>query len=334
MLRLRCQTSEMNAKSTELSERIKALASSAGFDRCGIASAGPMPREAYLRDWLSRGYAGTMGYLHRHTASRVDVRAWLPWARSVLVVALNYKQPAPPKPDDVPRGRVAMYAWGEDYHVVLRERLEALAATLHCEMGGQFHVCVDTSAILERELALAAGVGWIGKNTMVLHEGLGSYFFLGEIITDLELTPDAASLDHCGTCTRCLDACPTQAFVAPYQMDASRCISYLTIEHRSAIDPALAAKLDDWVFGCDVCQDVCPHNRHAPDTSEPRFRLPVMQKAALDAAHPLLEDVAGWNEADYAAAVSGKATDRARLDMWRRNAEIARNHSNLEPGKT
>ncbi|MBK8266824.1 MAG: tRNA epoxyqueuosine(34) reductase QueG [Planctomycetes bacterium] len=299
----------------------------------GIASADPMPREAYLRDWLARGYAGTMGYLHRHTASRVDVRAWLPWAKSVIVVALNYRQPAPAKPDDMPRGRVAMYAWGEDYHVVLRERLEALAAALQNDVGGQFQVCVDTSAILERELAMAAGVGWIGKNTMVMHEELGSYFFLGEIITDLELAPDAPSLDHCGTCTRCLDACPTQAFIAPYQMDASRCIFYLTIEHRSAINPALSAKMDDWVFGCDVCQDVCPQT-DMRDTSEPRFRLPVLQEAAPDAAYPLLEDVTGWNEADYVAAVSGKATDRARLDMWRRNAEIARTHSNLGPQKS
>lgn len=312
----------------ELSRRIKELAESAGLDRCGIATAGPMPREAYFREWLGRGAAGTMGYLHRHVDSRVDVRAWLPWAKSVVVVALNYKQPEPPRPDVGPCGRVAMYAWGEDYHVVLREKLELLAGgmrSLAAEFGvadeSRFQICVDTSAVIERELAAAAGVGWIGKNAMVLHERLGSYFFLGEIITDLQLTADSPSLDHCGTCTRCLDACPTQAFTAPYQMDASRCISYLTIEHRSAIDPALAAKMGDWVFGCDVCQEVCPHNRHTPDGHEARFAIRD-NGGGVEAAFPRLDQVAGWDETAYRMAVSGKATDRARFDMWRRNAAI------------
>ncbi len=303
----------------DASTRVKQIADEIGFDRCGIAAAGPIPRGDYFREWLARGHAGTMGYLHRHTDSRVDVRAWLPWARSVIVVALNYHQTPPERPADEPRGRVAMYAWGEDYHDVMRDRLDRMVDRLRASWasadGGadapltrqsamssdaaglaaspvprptrdgealssgaaepRFHVCVDTSAVIERELAAAAGVGWIGKNTLVMHEALGSYFFLGEIFTDRVLTPDPPAVDHCGSCRRCLDACPTQAFTAPYAMDASRCISYLTIEHRSAIDSAIASRMGDWVFGCDICQDVCPHNAHAPETREQRFRIGV-----------------------------------------------------------
>lgn len=297
---------------------VKTLAADLGFARCGVAPAAPIRRGDYFRQWLAEGRAGTMGYLHRHVGSRIDVRDWLPQARSVIVCALNYHQQTPPRPDERPRGRVAMYAWGEDYHVVMREKLEALVARLRDHLGGSFEarVCVDTSAIIERELAAAAGIGWIGKNTMVLHEELGSYFFLGEVVTDLALTPDRPSPDHCGSCTRCLDACPTGAFPAPYQMDARRCISYLTIEHRGTIDSPLADKLDDWVFGCDVCQQVCPFNRDAPLTQEPRFA------ADGDAAWPALDDIQSWDEVDYRAKVRGRALDRAWQHMWKRNAAI------------
>ena len=303
----------------ERSHRIKTLAGQLGFDRCGIAAAAPIPRGDFFREWLASGHAGTMGYLHRHVESRIDLRRWLPAANSVVVVALNYKQTVTPKPADQPRGKTAMYAWGEDYHVVVREKLERLASQLRDEWGQPFEyrICVDTSAITERELAAMAGIGWIGKNTLVLHQQLGSFFVLGEMICDLELTPDAPETDHCGTCTRCLDACPTQAFPKAYEMDARKCISYLTIEHRGVIDPALASKLGDWVFGCDVCQEVCPFNREAPEMREPRFQ-------ASDAvAFPVLNDILGWDEELYASHVNGRAADRARRMMWKRNAEIA-----------
>lgn len=216
-----------------------------------------------------------------------------------------------------------MYAWGEDYHVVLREKLDALVARLRDVIAEPFQarVCVDTSAIVERELAASAGIGWIGKNTMVLHPRLGSFFFLGEIITDLELTPDEPMPDRCGTCTRCLDACPTGAFPSPQVMDARRCISYLTIEHRGEIAPHLAARMGDWVFGCDVCQEVCPYNRRAPDTTEPRFH------AGPESARPLLKAVLSWDESAYRAFVRGRACRRAKLPMWRRNAIIASRNS-------
>ncbi|MFQ5502279.1 MAG: tRNA epoxyqueuosine(34) reductase QueG, partial [Phycisphaerae bacterium] len=223
-------SSEAGRTDRDHTQLVKQAAAELGFERCGIARAGPIPREAALLDWLARGRAGSMAYMHRHPGSRRDVREWLPWARSVIVVALNYHRPAPKKPNDQPRGRVAMYAWGEDYHVVLREKLDRLVERLEDVLDGPFQtrVCVDTSAIVERELAAMAGIGWIGKNTLVLHPSLGSFFFLGEIITDLSLEPDAPEPDHCGSCTRCLDACPTGAFPRAYEMDASRCISYLT----------------------------------------------------------------------------------------------------------
>lgn len=306
-------------KAAELSQLVKGEAAALGLARCGIAPAAPHLRGQYLRDWLEAGRAGTMGYLYRHVESRVDIRAWLPWAKSVIVVADNYGQPAPQRPVGRPRGRVAMYAWGEDYHVVLRGKLEKLVERLRGAIAEPFEatVAVDTSAILERELAAAAGVGWIGKNTLVMHEEIGSYFFLGEIVTDLSLAPDGPTADHCGTCTRCIEACPTQA-LTPYEMDARKCISYLTIEHRSEIDADLAARSGEWVFGCDVCQEVCPHNRAIPPLTEQRYAT-----SSPEAAWPALEEIAGWDEETHQSFTRGKATDRARLDMWKRNAAMA-----------
>ena len=356
------------------SERIKEAAAGMGFDLCGIAAAGPIRHPAFFRRWLADGHAGTMGYLHRHRESREDLRTWLAWARSVIVVAQSYgggkakkskrQEVETSKRRNVrtsndadlsfsrdptgsacgerskrrggptlgrgdsessarregPRGRVARYAWGEDYHVVLREKLGRLVEWIggHIDLRAKTRICVDTSAIIERELAAAAGIGWIGKNTLVLNPRLGSFFFLGEIITDLHLAADEPMTDHCGTCTRCLEACPTAAFPQPYAMDARRCISYLTIEHRGAIEPDLAVKMGDWVFGCDVCQTVCPYNDNAYEPSEPRLA------GDPKAAEPLLDEILSWDEAAHRNAVSGKATDRARLHMWKRNAHIAR----------
>jgi epoxyqueuosine reductase len=311
----------------ERSTAIKSLAVELGFQRCGIARAAPIARRDYVRQWLAQGRAGTMGYLHRHIESRIDVLDWLPSARSVIVVALNYHQPAQSPPDDRPRGRVAMYAWGQDYHVVVREKLDQLLCRVRERLAEPFmaKICVDTSAIIERELAASAGIGWIGKNTLVLHQHLGSYFFLGAVITDLELAPDAPEPDHCGTCMRCLEACPTQAFPTPYTMDARRCISYLTIENRGDIDPVLAEKMGNWVFGCDVCQEVCPYNQDAPHAVETAFR------GAPDAAFPKLSDILSWNQKAYAQAVRGKATGRANLAMWHRNVEMVMKNRDSVP---
>jgi epoxyqueuosine reductase len=303
----------------DVRQTIDRLARELGFDRVGVARAESLGRSEYLRAWLGQGRAGHMHYLHRNLASRENPAALLPGARSVIVAALNYYQPEPRPPDDGPRGRVARYAWGRDYHRVVKKRLWKLVERLRAEVAKPFEarVCVDTAPILERELAARAGIGWIGKNTMVLSRGLGSYFYLGEIITTLDLPADEPAADHCGSCTKCLEACPTGALPEPYKMDASRCISYLTIELRDAIPDELQHLIGDWVFGCDICQDVCPFNRKAPNTTDPDLapRPPALQ--------PLLADLLAWTPDDYDAHTRGSALRRAALDMLRRNAQIA-----------
>jgi epoxyqueuosine reductase len=220
-------------------------------------------------------------------------------------------------------GRVAQYAWGRDYHKVMRKKLHGLVDAMRRAVVEPFEarVCVDTAPVLEREWAAAAGVGWIGKNTLVLHRELGSFFFLGEVLTTLELAPSSPAVDHCGTCTRCLQACPTGALIAPYRMDARRCISYLTIEHRSEIPGELRPLMGDWLYGCDVCQDVCPYNRRAPATREPAYEAggnPLAPVAHVDA-------VANMTAEEYQQALAGSAMKRASLEMLKRNAGIVRN---------
>ena len=301
---------------------VKRLAAECGFDRCGVAAAEPIGRADYLRAWLEAGRAGSMAYLHRHFALRTDARNLVDGAKSVIVVALLYRRPqkAPTATGSAePRGRVASYAWGDDYHVVVRERLRTMVDRLRELHDGPFdaRTCVDTAPLLEREYAAAAGIGWIGKNTMILDHELGSFFFLGAVVTTLEIAPDEPLEDRCGTCTACLSACPTNAFPAAYEMDASRCISYLTIERRKEIPAGLAEKCGDWIFGCDVCQDVCPHNRRAPASREPRFA------ARLPCPEPALENVLNWTRDDYRAHTRGSAMRRATLDIFQRNARMA-----------
>lgn len=320
-----------------LSRAVKAMASELGFDRVGICTAAPVERAAYVRDWIAAGRHGEMAYLAKHLGARLNPGELLAGARSVIVTAMNYHQPAPsgPRPGDDLRGdhsqgKIARYAWGRDYHRVIKRRLHALADRMQSEIAETFETrcCVDTAPLLERELAARAGVGWIGKNTLVLDAGLGSYFFLGAIVTTLGLPADAPAVDHCGTCTRCLDACPTDAFPAAYQMDARRCISYLTIEHRGEIDPALAPHMGDWLYGCDICQEVCPHNRDAPHATEPDFaaRPPAPSIAATD--------VLAWTDGDYARILRGSAIKRAKLDMLKRNAQIVQQNVTTRGGET
>jgi len=306
----------------DLSQHIKNLAHELGFDRCGIARAEPIGHAAYLRAWLDSGRAGSMDYLQRHFRQRVDPRELVSGAKSIVVVALSYHQHEPDGVGAPGRlsGRVAMYAWGDDYHEVVRGKLQTIAERLRGELAipFEFRVAVDTAPLLEREVAASAGVGWIGKDTMLLDHRLGSFFFLGEMITTLDLAPDAPVEDHCGTCTACLDACPTGAFPAPYEMDASRCISYLTIERRGEIPAELRPKMDNWVFGCDICQEVCPYNRDAPVTREPRFTI------RSPGPRPELDDILSWSLENYRQKLRGSAVKRAKLDMWQRNARIAR----------
>lgn len=265
-----------------------------------------------------------MEYLHGHFEKRVNPAQILPNAKNVIVVAHSYHQTPPPDwttpaESGEPRGRIARYAWGDDYHDVLKRKLFDLIDRMRASLDEPFEakVCVDTAPILEREVAALAGIGWIGKNTMVLSRELGSYFVLGEIVTTLELAFDEPVPDHCGSCRACLDACPTQAFPAPYEMDASRCVSYLTIEHRADIPVAMHAGIGDWLFGCDVCQEVCPFNRKAPVAAEPRFA------PRATGVRPKLNEVLSWSREDFREVTRGSAVKRAKLDMLKRNAQIA-----------
>ncbi len=305
--------------------RLKQHAAALGFNLVGITPAVPSPQlNAYLR-WLDAGMHGSMGYLARpdRLERRRDLNVILPGVRSLVVVGVDYAQDMPPALlADPARGRIAAYAWGQDYHDVLTPRLEQLAAWLAEAAGEAIHqrVYVDTGALLERDHARQAGLGFTGKNTMLIHPRRGSYFLLGELLTTLDFdhydTPHRATM--CGNCTRCLRACPTAAFPQPYVLDARRCISYLTIEHQGWIARDLRPLLGNWVFGCDICQDVCPWQRFAPASTEPAFRL-----TAPDRAAPPLRDLLALDDAGFYTRFYGSPLYRIKRERLVRNACIA-----------
>lgn len=243
-----------------------------GFFLCSVAKAEPMKAEARrLEDWLNRGYHGKMGYMANHFELRTDPTLLVPGARSVISLGYNYHNPD--VPTDPLSPRVSQYAYGEDYHKVIRRKLKALLQWMKEEYGDiQGRVFVDSGPVLERDWARRSGMGWAGKHTLLINRDAGSYFFLAEIIIDLSLEPDPPIKDYCGTCTRCIDACPTDA-ISPsgYLLDGSKCISYLTIELRESIPAEFKDKLEGWAFGCDICQEVCPWNRFAQHHAEPAF---------------------------------------------------------------
>ncbi|MBC7543959.1 MAG: tRNA epoxyqueuosine(34) reductase QueG, partial [Candidatus Sericytochromatia bacterium] len=242
-----------------IADRAQAL----GFAAVGVAPVAESPAGGLTAAWIAAGRHGTMQWIERHVPAKGDPRAYWPEARSVLVVAYPYFDPTPATTAPH-QGRLSRYAWGRDYHKVVRRRLEELWAAIQAEAPGiQGRICVDTSPLSEKDLAQRAGIGWIGKHGNLIRRGVGSWFFLGEILLDQDLPPDLPAMDHCGSCTRCIDACPTVAIVAPGVVDARRCISYLTIEHRGDIPPELRPAMGNLVYGCDICQDVCPHNRFA-----------------------------------------------------------------------
>ncbi len=301
----------MSLLTMALTQAIKAKAGALGFDRVAIGPATRPSHAAEFERWLEAGYAGSMDYLERTAAERTDPARLLPAARSVVAVALNYR------PGDEAGGDwkpVARYARGRDYHGLLRPRLQSLAAFIDDAAASRSRPAVDTSAVLERDLAARAGLGWVGKNTNLLAPELGSYFFIGVVLTTAALRPDDEQPDRCGSCVACLQACPTAAFVAPYVLDARRCISYLTIEHRGDIAPELAESLGDWVFGCDVCQEVCPWNRKAPPARE----------AALTPAAPLgpLTALLALDEPGFRTRFRDSAIGRAKRRGLVRNAAL------------
>ncbi len=309
--------------------RTRQQAAALGFTEAGVVPAAPSPRlDAYLR-WIEAGMHGTMGYLARpdRLARRRDLNAILPGVRSLVIVALNYATDAVPLSllSDPRRGRISNYAWGADYHAIMIPRLEALAAWLHGEVVSR--VYVDTGALLERSHAQRAGLGFIGKNTLLIHPRRGSYLFLGEVLTTLPFdTYDAPGRETlCGTCARCLAACPTRAFPRPYVLDARRCISYLTIELKGAIPEDLRPLLGNWVYGCDICQEVCPFTRKfSAPTGERAFWPPDADRAA-----PLLAGLLALDEESFGARFAGSAIGRIGRERLVRNACVAAGNSGL-----
>jgi epoxyqueuosine reductase len=305
-------------------EAIKAKAAEVGFDVCGIARAERHPKLARLRSWIDEGRAGDMHYLRASIDERIDVSAVLPTARSVISLATVYNTAQPYSRDAIAPGRaaVARYAWGDDYHDELRVRLRRLVGWMAGTAGPGLEAfsCVDNGPIQERVFAERAGVGWIGKNTCVIHPRLGSWLFLAEIVTNAELEPDAPALDQCGTCMRCLEACPTGAITEPYTVDATRCLSYLTIETRAPIEPALRPAIEHHVFGCDICQDVCPWNRRAAVSDDPAWQ----PRDAL--AFPSLLALCRLSDAGWRDLLAGSAMRRAGLRRIRRSLAYATTH--------
>lgn len=338
--------------SSERTRWICERAHTAGFDLCGVAPADSLGELSHLDEWLARGYPGEMNYLR--DPRRSDPRCVLGGARSLIVVALNYSTQylystefAATRLFDPPRGWISRYAWGDDYHEVLGEKLETLLAAIRAQFTESFEAraYVDTGPIVERIAAKYAGLGWLAKNTCLINGQLGSWLFLGVIVTTLDLAPSLApgeppSADLCGNCTLCLDACPTQAFPAPYVLDARRCISYLTIELRGAIPEDLRPAMGSAVIGCDICQEVCPWNRKAPVSQLAAFQpraVPSqehgrekMENGARRLFAPDLEWLASLSQEEFSAAFRGSAIKRAKWRGIVRNAIVALGNSPLE----
>lgn len=314
--------------SDQIAGFIKSAAQNAGFDLAGIAPVESFPELDRFPDWIASGRAGEMKYLESRADNgqlrRAALKSVFPWARSVIVCAINYNTAYPysTEVNDPEHGWISRYAWSrEDYHDSVLRRLREVEATLkeispqNTPIGTRCYV--DTGPIVERVYAKYAGVGWLAKNTCVINQKIGSWLFLGVIVTSLNLTPDLPAPDRCGTCTRCIDACPTHAIVAPYELDSNKCISYLTIEKHGTIPEDLREGMGHQVFGCDICQDVCPWNRKAPATDQPE----VQPRAGL--VNPALAWLAEISEEDFREAFRGSPVKRTKRNGLRRNALIA-----------
>ncbi|HWS54458.1 MAG TPA: tRNA epoxyqueuosine(34) reductase QueG [Pyrinomonadaceae bacterium] len=300
-----------------LAAEVRRRARELGFHKVGVARAEPLVDErARLEEWLRRGYHGEMRWMERDPARRADPRELLAGARSVVVVALNYYTRHEHARDPA-SGKISRYAWGDDYHDVLTERLRALLAWVRERVpGAEGRVCVDAQPAMDKAWAARAGLGWIGKHTNLITRDLGSWVFLGELVLNVELEPDAArEEDHCGSCTLCLEACPTGAIVEPYVVDSNRCISYATIELRAPELPAeVSGHLDGWLYGCDICQDVCPWNRFEQPTDEPRFEP---RPGSVNAP---LADILSLTHDTYVTRFRRSPVKRAKLHGLQRNA--------------
>lgn len=324
-----------NVVDAPLAQRIRAWGAELGFARIGFADIDVAEATGHLRAWLADGRHGEMTYLERHAELRADPTKLLPGARSVISARLDYL-PAGTPPDwrarelrrlETPGAAVvSLYARGRDYHKVLRQRLQQLATRIEAEVGPyRYRVATDTAPVLEVEFARKAGVGWRGKHTLLLSQEAGSMFFVGEILTDLTLPPDSPDRDRCGTCSRCIEICPTRAITAPYQLDARRCISYLTIEHAGPIPEALRPLIGNRVYGCDDCQLVCPWNKFAQRAALPDFDI----RHGLDGS--TLVELAGWSEREFEERHAGSAIRRIGYERWLRNIAVALGNAPKSP---
>jgi len=300
-----------------LSEKIKQKARESGFHKIGIVRAGSLPEEeTHLAEWLADDYHGEMLWMEREPEKRADPKLLFPAARSIIVVALNYFTPHEHE-EDPDKGKVSRYAWGDDYHDVLKEKLrELLSFIKSIDAAAEGKICVDTAPIMDKAWAARAGLGWIGKHSNLITKEYGSWVFLGEILLNLELDHDSEIVpDHCGTCTACLDACPTGAIVKPYTVDSRKCLSYTTIELRAPNFPEETIKdLNGWLYGCDICQDVCPWNRFEKPTDEKRFE-PRDGNVTAD-----LDEILSLSPAKYAEKFRRSAMKRTKLAGLQRNA--------------
>jgi epoxyqueuosine reductase len=306
-----------------LTDKIKSKASDLGFSKVGVTRAVPLEEEGkLLREWLSRGYHGTMEWMERNVEKRINVRKVLQNAQSVVVVAMNYYTEARHSndPDD---GKISRYAWGDDYHDVMIPRLEKLLEFIKCEVPVvEGKVYVDTGPVMDKAWGVRAGIGWEGKHTNVISRDFGSWIFLGDIILDIALEYDEPSADYCGTCTRCIDACPTQAIVEPYVINSNLCISYLTIEHKGDIPGAISPRFEKWIYGCDVCQDVCPWNE--------KFSQPTHEAAfSPREGHltPSLLDLASMSSDEFHDKFRGSPVKRTKHSGLMRNVKAVLNNS-------
>jgi epoxyqueuosine reductase len=324
----------LDVKAIDVKAIIQRAAEASGFDLCGIAPAADAPELEYFPAWIAAGHAGEMKYLEARNDQGALKRASLshvaPWIRSVIVCAINYNtaHPYSTQVHNPARGWISRYAWSrEDYHDAVLRRLKQVEAALRQSIPKEEQTnfitrsYVDTGPVVERVYAKYAGVGWIGKNTCIINQQKGSWLFLGVILTSLELAPDLPAPDRCGTCTRCLDACPTNAFVGPYKLDSTKCISYLTIEKHGSIPEDLREGIGHNIFGCDICQDVCPWNRKAPVTSAPEF------EPRPQLVNPALQWLAEMGTEEFREVFRGSPIKRTKLAGLRRNAAIAMGNS-------
>ena len=300
----------MNA--SELKQRARYL----GFDLAGVAPIRQFPEAEFYPKWLESGYAGEMRYLERQRSARMDPQTILSGARSVIVCAVNYNTAQPLTRYDQFRAWISRYAWGDDYHEILQRKLRELATWIEQNSSSRTKTYVDTGPLLERVYAKYAGVGWFGKNTCIINEKAGSWLFLGCILTDLELDSDTPVPDRCGTCARCLDACPTGAILEPYVLDSRKCISYTTIELRGDIPEQDRSAIGHHLFGCDICQDVCPWNRKAPYSTDPAFE----PKPGL--FWPQIDELLEMNEDNWRQLIRGTAMKRAKVRGVLRNLMV------------